>query len=143
MVSELTVSKGSVSVTIYATDIAENYTNKLFLITGATTSENQATGPSPTRVVDLLRIVHQLVIKCYIAGSDTKTAKEVKDDLISISEGASTTGGTISLVYDGDTFEGYLEKLNIVEKAADSQVETDKEFARYEVALTFVEGTGI
>ena len=46
-------------------------------------------------------------------------------------------------VYDGNTINGYIEKLNIVEKAADSQSETDKEFARYEVALTFVEGTGI
>jgi len=143
MVNELTISKGEVSVTIYATDVAENYTNKIFLITGATTNENQATGPSPTRIVDLLRIVHQFVIKCYITGNDSQTAKEVKEDLISIFEGANTTGGVSSLVYDGDTFEGYLEKLNMVEKSQDSPAESIKDHARYEGALTFVEGTSI
>lgn len=143
MVNELTISKGSISVTIYATDIAENYTNKLFPITGATGVQNQATGPSPTRIVDLLRIVHQIVIKCYITGSDTKTAKEVKAELVSIFKGANISGGISSLVYDGNTINGYIEKLNIVEKAADNQLETDKEFARYEVALTFIEGIAI
>ncbi len=141
--SELTVSKGGISVTIYATDIAENYTNKIFIITGATTNDNQAGGPSSNKIVDLLRIVHQLVIKCYITGTDSKTAKEVKAELVSIAEGAATAGGTVALAYDGDTINGYIEKLNIVEKAEDSPSDTIRDQARYEVALTFVEGTSI
>ena len=143
MVSEITISKGSESVTLYATDVAENYTNKIFIITGATTNENQATGPAASKIVDLLRIVHQIVIKCYITGTDSQTNKEVKEELISIFEGANTTGGTSALVYDGDTFNGYIEKLNIVEKAEDSVNTNIKDYGRYEVALTFVEGDSI
>jgi len=143
MVNELIISKGGITVTLYATDIAENFTNKIFIITGATSNDNQAGGPSSNKIVDLLRIVHQFVIKCYITGNATKTNKQIKDELVSIAEGAATAGGVVSLVYDGDTINGYIEKLNIVEKAADNPNTTDKEFARYEVALTFVEGTSI
>ncbi len=143
MVNELTISKGALSVTIYSTNIAENFTNKIFIITGATNNNNQAGGPSSNKIVDLLRIVHQLVIKCYIVGTDSKTAKQVKAELVSISKGAATAGGTVALVYDGDTFNGYIEKLNIVEKAEDSPSESIRDYARYEVALTFVEGTSI
>ena len=107
MVNELTISKGAHSLTLYATTIAENYTNKIFVITPASSSGNQASGPSPVRIVDLLRVTHQLVIKCYITGSATKTAKEVKDDLVSIFEGGEIAGGTTTLVYDGDSLEGY------------------------------------
>jgi len=143
MVSEITISKGSYSVTLYATDIAENFTNKIFVITGATSNENQSGGPSDPKIVDLLRITHQFVIKCYITGTSTKTNKEVKEELIEIYEGAGINGGTTSLVYDGDTFEGYIEKLNIVEKAEDNISTTIKDYARYELAVTFVEGDSI
>lgn len=140
MVNELTLSKGTYSVTLYATDIAENYTNKIFLIPAPVSPQNQTSGPSDTRVVDLLKVTHQLVIKCYITGSATKTAKEVKADLVGIFGGGGTTGGVSALVYDGNTLNGYIEKINMVEKASDSQPEANKEFARYEVALTFVVG---
>jgi hypothetical protein len=143
MVSEITISKGGTSVIIYATNIAENYTNKLFLITGAVTGQNQATGPTDNKIVDLLRVTHQIVIKGYLAGTASKTDKQVKDDLVSIFEGAAIAGGEVTLVYDGDTRTGYLEKVTYVEKAADSQDTSIRDHARYEIAVTFLVGVRI
>ncbi len=139
---EITIVKGAVidTVTLYATNVAENLTNKIFLITPAQSTANQPNGPLDVKVVDLLRNVHQYVIKCYIAGTALKTAKQVKDDLKSIFNGAGVTGGVATLTYDGDTINGYIEKINFVEVSADSPSETIKDYGRYEVALTFVEG---
>ncbi len=143
MVNELTIAKGALTVTLYSDNIVDNYTNKIFLITGATTNENQAAGPSDTKIVDLLRVVHQTVIKGFLTGSTTKTNKQVKEDLVSIFKGAATTGGVTTLTYDTDTINGYIEKLTVIEKAMDNPATTDKELARYEIALTFIEGTSI
>jgi len=141
--NELTLEKGGYKVTIYSDTIAENYTNKIFLITPAQSVANQSLGINDVKIVDLLRVTHQIVIKGYISGSATKTAKEVKDDLINIFKGGGLDGGTTELVYDGDTIRGYIEKLNFVEKSADDPSTTIKDFARYEVAITFVEGVQV
>lgn len=144
MVSELTLAKGGTTVTIYTVTVAENFTNKIFIITPAQASQNQASGPKDNKIVDLLRIVHQFVIKGYIASSATRTAKQVKDDLVSIYEGAGAVGGVTTLTYDSDNFNGYVEKLNVVEKAEDNPLDSSgKDYARYEVAITFVEGVSV
>lgn len=128
------------TVTVYATDIAENFTNKLFYITPAKNNSTQETGPNDTIVIDLLRIIHQFVIKCYITGSASYTAKQIKAQLVTIYEGGATNGGVVRMAYDSNNYDGYIEKLNIVEKAQDSPAESIKDNARYEVAVTFVEG---
>ncbi len=143
MVNDLTLAKGGITVTIYTDTIAENFTNKIFIITPAQSTANQASGQKDNKIVDLLRIVHQLVIKGYIAGTATKTAKEVKAELVSIYKGAATAGGVTTLTYDVNTYDGFIEKLNVVEKAEDSPAETIRDSARYEVAITFVEGIAI
>lgn len=143
MVNELTIAKGAFSVTLYGDNIAENYVNKIFLITPAQSSANQASGVISTKVVDLLRVTHQIVIKGYLTGTDTKTNKQVKGDLVNIFKGAATAGGVTTLTYDTDAITGYIEKLTIIEKAIDNPATTDKELARYEIALTFVEGVAI
>ena len=140
MVSELTISKGAFSIILYATNIAENYKNKIFAITPSQSSSNQSNGPRDVSIVDLLRITHTLVIKGYIAGTDSKTAKEVKEDLINIAKGGGINGGIATLSYDGDNLTGYIEKINMVEQSEDSPPDTIRDNARYEVALTFVEG---
>lgn len=154
MVQEITISKGNYLVTLYATDIAENYTNKLIMVPNVQTKENQENGVRPIKIVDLLRIVHQYVIKCYITGSETTdtspaklngvaqnlTPKEVKDYLKIIYNGGGINGGVSTLIYDGDSISGYMEKINVVEKSSDSPSDSIKDYARYEVALTFVEG---
>ena len=143
MVNELTFAKGGKTVTVYTDTVAENFTNKIFIITPVQSAANQASGPKDNKIVDLLRIVHQFVIKGYIIGTADKTVKEVKEDLVSIYEGAGTTAGVITLTFDTDTYSGFIEKLNVVEKAEDSPATTIKDYARYEVAITFVEGVSI
>lgn len=154
MVQEITISKGNYLVTLYATDIAENYTNKLIMVPNVQTKENQQGGSKVVKIVDLLQIAHQYVIKCYITGSETTdtypaklngvpkslTPKEVKDYLKVIYNGGEINGGVSTITYDGDTINGYIEKVNIVEKSADSPSDSIRDYARYEVALTFVEG---
>ncbi len=157
MVQEITISKGDYQVTLYSTNVAENYTNKLIMVPNVQTKEGQESGTKTLKIVDLLRIVHQFVIKCYIAGSSTTdtyptklngvaqnlTAKEVKDYLKIIYNGGGINGGASTIIYDGDTYDGYLEKVNFVEVSSDSPSDSIKDYARYEVAITFVEGAEV
>ena len=143
MVQEIVISKGAYSIIYHGVNIAENYLNKIVRLPTITTKDNQSTGSGIMKIVDLLRITHQFVIKGYITGTDTKTAKEVKDDLREIVLGASINGGTISMLYDGDTFNGYIENLSFIEVPADGEHSSNKQYARYEMSLTFLEGVTI
>lgn len=143
MVNELTISKGAFTVTLYTDNIAQEYRNKLFPITPAQGADNQAGGPRDVKIVDLLRITHTYVIKCFIAGTDSKTAKTVKDELVSIAKGGGIAGGVTTLTYDGDSIDGYIEKFNITERSEDNPSDAIRDQARYEVALTFIEGVAI
>lgn len=137
---EITISKGNYSLTVYAETIAENYSNKIFQITPAKTIANQSEGAETSKIVDLLRITHQMVIKGYITGTSEKTAKQVKSDLINIFKGGGINGGSATLEYDCDSFKGYIEKINIIEKPMDKPSNLPEEIVRYEVSITFLEG---
>ena len=149
MTSEITFSKGTYSVTIYGDINTENYSNKLFPITPAQSAANQALGPVDTKVVDLLRITHQLVMKGFLVGTSTVTAKTIKDNLINIFKGGGTAGGTVAMTYDGDTINGYIEKLSLILKPYDepddwaSSPSSYGDVIRYEVAITFIAGVSI
>ena len=149
MTNELIFSKGTYSVTIYSSSVAEGYTNKIFLIAAPQSQANQADGRKTVKVVDLLRITHDIVVKGYVVGTSTKTAKEIKDELVSIFNGGGTNGGVVSLIYNGTTYSGYLEKLTITEESFDEPDDfvTSKEnyddVVQYEVAVTFNEGEAV
>jgi len=156
--TNITISKGDYSVTLYPTEIPEEYANKLTILPIPQTADNQSSGAKDTKILDLLRLTHSFVIKAYITpsatgnagktqdsgGSTTLTAKECKEILKTIIQGAGADGGVCSLVYDSDTYEGYIEKCIFTEKAADDpSTRSSIEEARYEIALTFVEGVSI
>jgi len=162
MVNDITISKGSYSVTIYALEVNDNYTNKIFVITPAQGKSNQADGSKNAKIVDLLRVTHEIVIRGYITGTDSKTAKTVKQDLVNIWKGAATAGGTVSLTYDynakafGNTsatntnpITGYIEKVNFKDVAMDEPSDLQSnpsnytDVAKFEVSITFIEGTSI
>ena len=164
MANNITISKGSYSVTIYASKaaVADNYTNKLFQITPPQTKDNQTSGPSESRTVDLLRITHQMVIKGFITGTDTKTAIEVKQELVNIWKGAEAQGGEVSLTYDGNAsgfgnaaatdtnpISGYIEKVTFTDDAMDeptdfvSAKENYADIVKYGVSITFLEGVEV
>jgi len=155
MGSDISFSKGSYKVNLYANSVAEEYKNKLITLTLATSTSTQSSGKKETKVVDLLRITQQYVIKAYITkvtdatsstddtsgGSITLTAKQIKDNLKTIATGAGEDGGVITFSYDGDTnIEGYIETLNFLDEAKDYPDNPSVEQVKYEVAITFVKG---
>lgn len=160
--SEITFAKGGITVTVYAQEINDNFANNLFIIAPAQTKNNQPDGSKAPKVVDLLRVTHQIIIKGELTGTASKTGVQVKQDLVNIWKGAGAEGGTVTFTYDsnasavGDTsatvtttIEGFIEKVNFKEIATDepSDVVSAKEdytdMAKFEVAITFIEGTGI
>jgi hypothetical protein len=141
MVSEITISKGAYTVTIYSVEVTDNFTNKLFPITPPTGVSNQDAGPKDNKIVDLLRITQEInITQGYITGTDALTAKQVKDQLISMFKGADLKGGTCSITYDGDTLEGYIEKLAFTEKSSDEPTTAPTDFAKYVVQLNLIVG---
>lgn len=148
MTKDLTISKGSLTVTLQVFKFPEEYSNKLTVLPIPQTANNQASGPKDTKILDLLRLTHSMVIGAYISPNSSagKTAKQVKDDLKSIVTGANINGGTCELVYDGDTYHGFIEKLVITENPQDDPVGagfTDDSLMAYEVTLTFIEGIAL
>lgn len=136
-------SKGSLSVDLHSDSVSEEYKNQLVVLNLAQSSTNQASGKKDTKVLDLLRITHQFVIRAYIAKNSTKSAKQQKDDLISISNGGGINGGTVSFTYDGDTYSGYLEKVIAVKESSDHPAIESTQEAKYKLTITFVVGTSV
>jgi len=132
--TEITISKGSYSVTVYPTEINDNFTNKLFTFTPAQSKANQSSGSKDSKIVDLLRVLQQIVITGRIL------TKAVKEDLKSIYTGGGVDGGAVTLTYDGDSYEGLLEKVNFTERPQDGPTTNNTDQARYIVAITFIIG---
>lgn len=138
---DITFSKGVYSAGIHVDSINEEYSNKLTVVAIPTTKKDQPTGKKDAKVVDLLRITHQFVIKGKITNETSKTAKEIKENLFKIATGGGIAGGNISMSYEGDIYEGYLEKIVCIKEADDSINETSDQVRKYTLDLTFVVGT--
>ena len=142
MGSNITFTKApTAAVTIDTTSVAEEYKNKLITIALSTTSPNQAGGAKETKIIDLLRITTQYVIKAYIVAESGLTAKEKKDRLKLIATGSGTDGGVITMTYDGDSIEGYIESITFLDESNDYPTSENTELARYTLTITFVKGT--
>ena len=160
--TDIVLAKGAFSVTINDVQVEDNFSNKLFVITPVQSPMNQASGPTPAKIVDLIRVTHTVVIKGYISPTSTSNALVIKQNLVNIWKGAGTAGGVVSLTYDynakasGDTSAtatnpilGYIEKVNFTDKAMDepsdmlSNPELYTNIAKFEVAITFIEGTQV
>ncbi len=160
--TDLVISKGAFSVTIQDVEITDDYTNKLFYITPAQSKSNQADGSKPAKVVDLLKVTHTMVIKGFISHNGSTTSKEIKRNLVNIWKGAGTAGGVVTLTYDylasafgnttatsASTIDGYIEKIIFTDKPMDQPSDYDSsptnypDVAKFQVAITFVEGSVI
>jgi len=154
MTVDVRFTKGGYSVGIETNSVSEEYTNKLIPLILAQSSTNQASGKKDTKIIDLLRITHQFVIKGYITniadatsatndtsgGSTSLTAKQIKDNLKTLATGAKTDGGEITMSYDGDDLEGYIEKIVVTNEAKDYPSSPSVDVLKYELAITFVVG---
>jgi len=138
--SDITFTKGSNSVSIEVNNVAEEFKNKLITLTLTTSGSNQSGGAKATKVVDLLRITQQYVIKGYITAEDGLTAKQKVNKLKLIANGSGENGGTTTMTYDGDSITGYIESITITKEADDSVNETSIQVVKYQLAITFVKG---
>jgi len=114
--AQIKLSKGSFEVDLHVLEVDDAFSNKIFLITPPTT--DPSTGAVDTTIVDLLRITRTITLTANITPTSTKTAKEIKDDLISIYDGGGTTGG-VTLSYDGDSIVGIIEKIAFNHRPSD------------------------
>jgi hypothetical protein len=140
---EITIKKGVYEITIYASKVVEKLRNRMFIFTPGTGRNNFEAGRKETRLINLLRVTHEININIgYICGTSTKSAKEVKDELKEVFEGASESG-TITLEYSGDTYTGFIEDLTFGEYAKDFEDDGDfpEDSVRYELQMNFVVGT--
>jgi len=140
---DITIAKGAYSVSMFTTTSAENFKNPLTVVTGVVSPNNQADGVKDPTVVDLLRITHTFTFECYITKTDTKTAKQVKTDLIKIFNGADVDSVPAVLTYEDNDYDVFPEDLVIKKINNDNVVGggyTGTDSAEYQVTMTVVEG---
>ena len=134
MTTNITLAKGTYSVTIQTITINENYKNQLKPLAFPTTKQKQELGPKDAKVMDMLKITHTLAIK----GAVTSTSD--RNDLISMFKGAGVSGQPATLTYSShpDTpLYVFPEQLAIIENSKDTAPANEY---KYEVSLTLLEG---
>lgn len=137
--------KGIYDLTLETFKDTENIKNGLIVIPGITSIENQINVPNKSQIVDLLRVTHTWVLGCKITAQTsptTKTAKEVKDELIIMAQGARTNGGPVTLYHEDSTYTVYIQDLVFKKEENDNVVETytGEDSIEYEATLTLIEG---
>lgn len=138
----IVLTKGNYTVTLFTTDIAENWKNLLKIVPGITSKDNQINAPNKSRVIDLQRSNYNYVISGYITKSATQTAKQIKDDLRIIFEGSRQSGGPIILTYEDNSINVFFEDCVVKKIINDDTVTnyTGDDSAEYNVTVTLVEG---
>ena len=139
--SNLIIAKGVYTVTIHTVEVTENYSNEFKVRPLPQTPQNQDSGPKGTKLVDLLKITHSLMVRGWINKTSTKTAKQVIDDLKKIFQGADTTGGYATITYDGDNIGMFPEKLTIIKKPLREPSDPGESIGQYQISMNLVEGT--
>ena len=144
---DIRFTKGSYDVTVFTAKVTESVKNTLKIVAGkgGQSKSNQSEGPKDTMIVDMLRIANSFHIEAYITKTDTKTAKETKDDLKKITEGADINGGNVTMYYEDGTVDGYIETLTIDKVYNDNSVDSysENDSAEYHITIEFIKGKGI
>lgn len=137
------------AITMHTIEIDDAFANKIFLITPSQSTQTQSLGPEDVIIINLLRITRTIIFTGLITPTASKTAKEIRDDLLSIYDG--TTGGDLNkgvrLVYAGENIQGIIEKLAVNEKPSDFDPASDadekatfQDVPKYTVQVTFIRG---
>lgn len=138
-ITELTLSKGEYTVTVYANQIEDGFRNNIFKIIIPVGKQNQASGPRVPKIVDLLRIERTWRILGYIINNADK------NKLIKIIEGGGIAGGGVTFSYsdggDATSFTVFVEACIITQKAADEPTIDPSDFAKFDINMTLIKGT--
>ena len=135
--ANIIIALGGYSVTVQTNDYSDNYSNELKLIPQATTTQKQSEGPKPTKVINLLKITHEIVLKGYLISVTER------NDLISIYKGGGVNGSPCLVTitnYPNSPLSMYISKLLITQSAKDRDSANQKMF---DVQITLIEGEGI
>ncbi len=144
MTSAITIAKGAYTVTIDAVEVTDNWDKKIIAIRSPTTKQKQGAGPKEVKIIDLLMITHSIVVRGHLVPTASKSAKEVKDDLIIVIKGADVTGTSCTITYAGDSYNMFIEKCMMIEKAIDyTPAATEADLVQYDVQITLTEGVSI
>ncbi len=141
--SDIILTKGAISVTLFTVSDNENYKNILKVIPGVVSPDNQNTGVKLASVVDLLRITHAFQFEGYIVHTTALPALTVKNNLISIFEGASVSSTPVVLTYEDSSINVFIEDMVIKGVSNDDAVTngyTGDDSAEYQVSISLVEG---
>lgn len=122
--SNMVLGTGGSAVTVYTENVRKIYSKTLTKITPPQSTSNWASGPKPTKIVDLLIIEIRFLVIGHINSTD-QTALE----------GLLTAGGVFNMTWKGDNYNINMEKFEIVD--ADSKKEND------ELSVTFTTLVGV
>ena len=135
----ITISKSGVTDVFISVTKDEEILNKMLVkITPPTSSNNFAAGKKDTKMVDLLRIEERVNIDGQLATDSTDTASTKKTNLISMFK----AGGVLSMLYEGSTITGNMDKLQI-DKVISDGLEPTVDETGYNVKFTFIKGVDL
>lgn len=141
--SDVVLTKGEVSVTIFTTEDTENLKNIIEVVPGVVSPDNQSSGVKTATVVDLLRISHTYQIQGYIVETTAISALTAKNNLKSIFNGANVDSTPIIMTYEDSSINCFFEDLVIKGVSNDDAVANGyagEDSAEYHVTMTLVEG---
>ena len=111
--TDIVLTKGAVSVTLFTTDDTENLKNVLQVVPGVVSPDNQSSGEKIATVVDLLRITHTFQIQGYIVETTATSALTAKNNLKSIFYGANVDSTPAVLTYEDSSINVFPEDIVI------------------------------
>ena len=149
----ITLAKGSNSVTLQTVEVDDNYANKVIdKIPTLREPQQQSLGPRDKIIIDLLDITHEMLVRGEITPTATNTAEEVRDKLITIMKGSGISSGTgsdmhVTVTYGNNSYDMFITKLAIKEKSTDFNPASDtieksdyQGASKYSVQITLLEG---
>ena len=143
---DIVLTKGIITVSLFTSLATENLRNNVQIIPPVQTAQNQEEGAKDAKIVDLLRITETYVFRGMITKTDTKSAKEVKDELRTLAKGANVNGaGPVTLTYEDESLEGYITDLVIKKAVNDNTVVnySGDDSAEYDVTVTITLGKSV
>ena len=142
--TDITLTKGAYSITLFTTADTENLKNNLTIIPGVVGPDNQSSGHKIASVVDLLRITHTFQFEGYIVDTTAIPALTAKNNLKAIYNGGLISSTPIVLTYEDSSINVFMEDCVIKGIPDDNAISgggySGEDAAQYHVTLTLVEG---